>query len=303
MACYHPIPALQTDRGQPLRLLPPVGTANLQVPCGKCLGCRTDRALEWARRAQHEASTWTHNCFLTLTYSDKELPANGALQPQALAKFLKRLRRARDRRHPALVSDRTGSLRYLACGEYGERTSRPHYHLCLFNCDFVDLFAVGKDLFESPLVNQLWPAGGHRLGALTGASANYVAQYTVKAIGKTYHTEDGELLPSPFIRCSTKPALGHPWLKKYASDLQHGYLIADAHKNRVPRAYKKMLQHNRLKPKDVKSEHRRDRQLAETIAARATRRRSAPTDRTQEDELRAREHIHQQQRARSHSTL
>lgn len=288
MACYHPIPARQ-DLGQDPQLWPPVGTANLQLPCGTCLGCRTDRALQWARRAQHEAATWRHNCFLTLTYNDERLPLNGALEPQALQKFIKRLRRTRDRRHPHLLGDHLGRLRYLACGEYGERTQRPHYHALLFNCNFADLVQVGSNLYESPLVSKLWPLGKHRLGTLTGASANYVAQYTVKAVGKTYCTPDGEILPRPFIRASLKPAIGDAWIKKNKLDLQHGYLIAEGSKNRIPRRYLQTLQAGSPS----------DRQLAETISARATRRRSAPTERSQREELAAREHMHHQKHQRA----
>jgi len=77
-----------------------------------------------------------------------------------------------------------------------KQPQRPHYHALLFNCSFSDLFQVGKDLYQSPLVNQLWTAGEHRIGTLTGASAYYVAGYTVKALGKTYCTPDGEILRS-----------------------------------------------------------------------------------------------------------
>lgn len=290
MACYHPIPARQDGLNTDVTLWPPVGTANLELPCGTCLGCTTDRALDWARRCRHEASSWTHNCFLTLTYKPEEMPDNGALRPADLQKFLKRLRRTRDRCHPALLTSRAGNLRYLAAGEYGERTARPHYHLLLFNCDFSDSYAVAKNLRASPLVTQLWPAGEHRLGTLTGASAAYVAQYSVKKRGKTYASPDGEILPSPFIRASLKPAIGHTWINKNKEDLKLGYMIADGRKTKVPRAYKNALSRGSAT----------DRQLAETIAARALQARKAPVGRTHRAELSAREQIHEA-RLRDHN--
>lgn len=242
----------------------------MEVPCGSCLGCRTDTAADWARRAQHEASLWKHNCFLTLTYDEGNLPANGELQPRDVTLFLKRLRKAlgakrqkRPRRlHRSrsafLDSDPDHSLRYVLAGEYGERTLRPHYHFLLFNCGFNDAYTVGKDLLESPVLKQLWPVGGHRLGALTGASANYVAQYTLKKAGeeKTYCSADGVVLRPPFMRCSLRPAIGHEWLKKFREDLKHGYLVTDGDCSRVPRSYVKKLA-------------QLDGQLAETIKARA----------------------------------
>jgi len=293
MACYHPIPAFQDSIGAETKLWPPVGTATLELPCGTCLGCRTDRAIQWAHRARHEASIWKHNCFLTLTYNEKELPANGALQAADLQKFLKRLRRRRDHHSPVLLSDRAHPVRYLASGEYGKTTQRPHYHALLFNCSFSDLFQVGKDLYQSPLVNQLWTAGEHRIGTLTGASAYYVAGYTVKALGKTYCTPDGEILPKPFIRASLKPAIGDAWIKKNKADLQHGYLVADGFKNRIPRTYKRILQNGSPS----------DRQLADTISARATRGRKAPTNRTRQAELEAMERMHIQKHERATHTL
>lgn len=296
MACYHPIPAYQGGPGEDVRLWPPVGTATLNIPCGTCLGCRTDAAADWARRAQHEASLWEHNCFLTLTYSDAELPSDGQLEPNALRAFIKRLRkahsakrkkrpRATDRsRGRFLDCDPNHSLRYLAAGEYGETNGRPHYHLCLFNCGFNDAYQVGKDLLESPVLQQLWTAGQHRLGALTGASANYVAQYTLKklASGEHYISQDGVLLPRPFMRASLRPAIGHTWLHKHKNDLAHGYLVTDGHKSRIPRSYLKKL--SKTESDD----------FTDTIQARASR------QPRRHDNLQAKEHIHQQHIASNH---
>ena len=62
-----------------------------------------------------------HNAYITLTYNDDHLPANGSLQPRDLQLFWKRLRKAR-----------TPGIRYYACGEYGDQTARPHYHAIIF---------------------------------------------------------------------------------------------------------------------------------------------------------------------------
>jgi len=222
-------------------LWPPLGHANLNLPCGSCLGCRTDRATDWARRSEHEASQWKHNSFLTLTYSDEKVPSDGALQPQQLRDFIKRLRRYRDYPDSVLLSDRSASLRYLACGEYGEQRGRPHYHILLFNGGFSDTYEVAKHLMESPALGKLWPYGQHRIGTLTGASAAYVAQYSVKKMGTTFTNKHGEILRPPFLRMSLKPAIGTKWINKNKNDLQHGYLVTDGTKGRIPRAYKQKL--------------------------------------------------------------
>lgn len=184
-----------------------------------------------------EASLWEHNCFVTLTYDQEHLPDDGFLVPSDLQKFLKRLRRAIADRRPGIASDSTASVRYISCGEYGETTLRPHYHILLFNCSFTDGKTVGKDLVESPACGKLWLHGGHRIGSLTGASANYVAQYTVKKKEQTLCTPDGVALPAPFYRMSLKPAIGKQHLLKYKKDYRFGYIIQDGEKSRIPRGY------------------------------------------------------------------
>lgn len=250
MACYHPIPAYQGNPGDQPRLWPPVGTANLDLPCGNCLGCLTDRATDWAHRAQMEASSWQHNSFITLTYDEDHLPHNGHLRPADLQKFIKRLRRAIDRKTPEILNDpRPGHpqgirpVRYLASGEYGDRTLRPHFHLLLFNCTFRDAKAVGKNLRESPTLTKLWRKGAHRIGDLTGASANYVAQYSLKklALPGERCDDNGEAYMRPFIRMSLKPPIGQTWTERFATDLQQGYLKTHDRKNRIPRGIRKQL--------------------------------------------------------------
>lgn len=283
MACYHPIPAFQGG-SEPPRLYPPVGTANLELPCGKCIGCRTDRATHWALRAEHEASRWEHNTFLTLTYDDDSLPPNGHLVAAHLRNFLKRLRKNADSPRSRVDSDRSATrangtpigIRYLACGEYGDRTGRPHYHAVLFNCGFSDAEPLGgqsdtRKLFTSETVGSCWtdpktgrPYGNHSIGDATGAAAAYVAQYTLK---KQYiprewgpdrragywedewvDPETGEYFPprfiekpQPFLRMSLRPAIGYTWLQKYSSDLTHGYIVANGRRHGIPRYYKDKL--------------------------------------------------------------
>lgn len=216
----------------------------MELPCGSCLGCRTDTAADWARRCVHEASLWRHNCFLTLTYNNEELPKHGDLEPRHLTTFIKRLRSSINRGNPHVARNPHHGLRYVGAGEYGDRNGRPHYHLLLFNCGFTDVHQVGKNLLESRVLQQLWPAGEHRLGDLTGASANYVAQYTLKkqGTGKTYCNRDGVIRVAPFMRYSLRPAIGHTWLQKYKNDLAHGYVVTDGNKSRIPRSYAKKLQ-------------------------------------------------------------
>lgn len=102
------------------------------VPCGSCIICRKRKANALAVRAIMETeSCGSAPLFITLTYNNEHLPHNDlgyeTLQKKDLQLFFKRLRSLLDNEN--LIH----SLRYLACGEYGSKTKRPHYHILLWN--------------------------------------------------------------------------------------------------------------------------------------------------------------------------
>lgn len=259
MACYHPIPAYHDPPRKP-KLWPPLGTANLAIPCSKCIGCRTDRATQWAHRCAHEAKSFTQNIFLTLTYADEHLPQDWHLQPRHLQLFTKRLRKHAARASSHIIRDRNYGIRYFACGEYGDQNQRPHYHALLFNCGLTDHRRVGKDLYESETINQLWPYGQHRFGPATAAAASYIAQYSLKKQGAGDHDPDGVWRPAPFLRMSLKPAIGNQWLHDNYNDLTHGYLVANGQRKAIPRTYlTKLKQHQPQLTEEIdktKQQHR-----------------------------------------------
>lgn len=230
----------------------------------------------------HEASMYRWNCFLTLTYDEEHLPYGGELIPEDLQLFLKRLRRASDRGVSGIITSRNKPIRYFACGEYGEIAGRPHYHALLFNCSFSDAHRVGSNLFESKLMNELWKHGANRIGALSAASATYVAQYSVKKHSGPTVDCDGVVMQPPFLRMSLKPGIGHTWLDSYKGDLRHGYLVsAGGKQSRVPRAYVERLASTG------------EAEFADEIRYRAHARRVlVSTDRGQPERLVAAEVIH-----------
>lgn len=260
MGCYRPTPAYQ--EGATVKLWPPLGTSNLALPCGNCVGCRTAKATEWARRAEHESRRSRYNSFITLTYADDKVPTEG-LRPHDLTDFIKRLRkRATLRSGAAIQRDHRLPIRYFACGEYGEKNGRPHFHIITFNAGFNDGRTVGKDLYESALLKELWPHGRHAYAEATPASANYIAQYTLKKQAqhridqwnkafvclvetREHISRSGEIIPQPpFLRMSLKPAIGKPYAERYHADLVKGYLVTDGVKHAIPRYYTKLLKQN-----------------------------------------------------------
>jgi len=110
----------------------------LEVPCGGCLGCRIDRSRQWAIRCEHEMQMHSHNCFITLTYSDDYLPRDGSLNVKHFQDFMKRFRRRVTDPDDRYFVSEDFKLRYFHCGEYGSATFRPHYHAIVFGYDFPD---------------------------------------------------------------------------------------------------------------------------------------------------------------------
>ncbi len=227
MPCYHPIPAFRrsdrfTESGAAVivfRWKSWNPGQEIQVPCGQCIGCRLERSRQWAIRAVHEASLYSDNCFLTLTFSDSHLPSDGSLDKTVFQKFMKRLRKQFG-----------AGIRYLMCGEYGvlakagDPLGRPHYHACVFNFDFSDkkywgTSDAGSKLFRSADLEKLWTFGYSWIGELTFESAAYVARYSLKKVhGRRAVSHYRGRVPE-YMSPSRRPGLGSKWFEKFKSDV------------------------------------------------------------------------------------
>lgn len=141
----------------------PVG---LEVPCGKCLLCRISKRKEWVLRIFHEADYWDKKSFVTLTYNDENIPKGGSLVKADLQNFFKRLRKCR-------YENGKSKIKYYACGEYGDRTYRPHYHVLFFGIGTDD-----RDIEEN------WRVGHCHVGSVSIESIRYVAGYVNKKYGE-----------------------------------------------------------------------------------------------------------------------
>ena len=223
MTCYTPINAFRsprlTDAGKlSISFTPKTGYADLPIklPCGQCIGCRLERSRQWATRCMHEAQLHEENMFLTLTYDDEHLPRS--ISKREMQLFLKRLRKS-------LPSKK---ISYVYCGEYGDKTQRPHYHALIFghrfdDCKIHSKTKNGQYLYTSEKLQNLWQKGHCLIGSVTFESAAYVARYCLKKItgknaDKAYERLDpqtGEIyqITPEFFQPSLKPAIGLRWLK------------------------------------------------------------------------------------------
>lgn len=188
-------------------------------------------------RAMHEAQSHEHSMFVTLTYNDENCP--GELKPDHLSDYIREVRRQMRLNHPELLGNR---LRYIACGEYGSRTHRPHYHAIFFGLGTKDEFRYKPGLFKSPTLEKLWGKGQVRHGTLTPGAAAYTAFYTRKQTGITYaHPLTGEIIHAPFFRASTHPGIGHDYARRYASDIVTGRVHGHRGVAPVPRYYRDVI--------------------------------------------------------------
>lgn len=204
-----------------------------QVPCGQCLHCRLNHARMWSIRIENESRQYKDNVFLTLTYDDEHLPPNGSLVKEDLTLFFKRFRKAIGK-----------PVRYFACGEYGDKYGRPHYHIIFFNVSERD--KVFKDLIYDPkthgyhCVCPSWDKGLVHIGFVTIDSANYVAGYVVKKQkglnAKKFYADRG-IIPE-FVVMSRRPGIGSAFLEANKGRLaKKNYVVCKGFKYALPRYY------------------------------------------------------------------
>lgn len=168
----------------------------LLLPCGHCSGCKLDYRKSWAVRCCCESLYHQFSVFVTLTYDDKHCPDK--LKKSDLQSFIKSIRNLGFK------------FRYFACGEYGSKTHRPHYHIVMFgfnpgdmvyDADSSNKFAI----FRSKLVSEAWNKGLVTVQHFEPGCAAYVAGYVDKKMSK----DDG------FLLMSKRPGLGYQYAMEH----------------------------------------------------------------------------------------
>lgn len=203
----------------------------MKVPCGKCLNCRVQKRKEWSMRILHETESWLNYMFVTLTYSPEHLPYNKTsiyptLRKSDLQKFFKRLRK----------DINPFKIKYFACGEYGEETMRPHYHLILF----------GLGLGDKQTIMDNWPYADWQVQAIRDKSfglvelksIEYVAGYINKKLsGELADEEYGHQNKEPGFKISSQ-GIGKQFALDNKDQLQQDLSInVFGTKHALPRYY------------------------------------------------------------------
>lgn len=207
----------------------PIHLRGAVYPCGKCLSCRIGKAREWSARLIHELNYWSSAVFITLTYSDRFLPKNQSLVKSDLQKFFKRLRKSLGCR----------KIKYYACGEYGSKTNRPHYHAIIFG--------LSSSKSDKEIIKDCWRfcewynfQDKKAFGTVTYDSCRYVADYIFKKYdNKKCKEVYGDKQP-PFKVCSQGLGLRYALNEKDNLIAHMGFTLHGS-KMALPRYYVKKL--------------------------------------------------------------
>lgn len=261
MPCYHPLKAFKLgvnpDTGKDIlkvckyttdhlekikgewkpfetsvRLLDrPIRSEFVEIPCGKCLGCRLEKSRVWANRCMMEAMEHDSNYFVTLTYDDDHVPVSSvsgyySLRKRDMQLFMKRLR-----------ANTGQDIRYFLSGEYGDFsfTHRPHYHLLLFGLKLDDLEPLpgrseqGFVYYRSSTLERSWygvprvcsdDVKPSQIGRVIVAKLNwetcaYTARYVMKKLDGDYAEFYETLGIEPeFSLMSRRPGIGLSYFEK-----------------------------------------------------------------------------------------
>lgn len=282
MACEKPNRAWQRGAGGRLRFKRPeagdsIGYQEIEVPCGNCILCREEYARQTAVKLHHESLMHEYNAFLTLTYSDDNLPQYSSLQYEDLHLFWKRERQRLWREHGI-------KIRHYSVGEYGDHTMRPHYHAIVFGWPYIENRIIIREtptrLWTTPQLEKSWGLGRVSVGAVNYTTASYTASYVTKKLRSKQQyvrtdEETGELIPLQQPRAWMSDNLGKTWWEKYGHHLKdNDYVVINGKKQKPPKAYDKWLSaKDEKKAKEIKEERQKkakiNKQTPEQNRARA----------------------------------
>lgn len=207
----------------------------IEIPCGKCWGCRLEYSRQWAMRCMLEAKDHENNQFITLTYDNDHLPTKmiinietgevsdeGVLVPEDLTNFMKKLRRYYEY-HYDYGKDK---IKYYACGEYGDLHHRPHYHAIIYDLPIPDkkfshYNKTGNPVYTSDILNKIWGKGIVGINDVTYESCAYVARYVMKKVKGKEAVEELEASGKVncFTRMSRNPGIGKNYYDENAEKI------------------------------------------------------------------------------------
>lgn len=199
----------------------PKQNVRINVPCGMCYACTTNRRNQWTYRLHVEVDNSINCYFVTLTMRDNE--QDGNVWKRDVQLFLKRFRKE------------SGKITYYAIGEYGGTTWRPHYHLLIF---FKEKYFDFNNMYLLTLKS--WNKGNIHLGDVETQSIHYVTKHHITK----YLTPEG--LNPTFALMSKRPYIGKAYVDKmkkwHEGDIEKAFVSNDKGiKMTMPRTFKNKI--------------------------------------------------------------
>lgn len=225
----------------------------LQIPCGKCIGCRMDYSRSWAdRMTYHVLGKETYSYFLTLTYDDDSLEDLDhsenydlyALRFDDMTDFIKKLRN----------KFRDAQIDYYYSGEYGDQQFRPHFHMIGYNffipdLEFWKLNDNGDPIYTSEILHGLWKKGIVAVSNYSWRGAAYTASYVEKKRDGRLQVEyEAVGLTPEKSRMSRRPGIAHDYYVEHFEDIwkNNGLNVSrDVNKSGhlgIPRYFRKLAE-------------------------------------------------------------
>lgn len=173
---------------------------------------------------------YTHNCFLTLTYDEKNPEYHNNFDYTDIQKFKKRLRQH-------VWREKKQRIQIFNVHEYG-KNQKKHWHLIAFNYHPANTKPFKRTpaglLSTSGELDGLWPHGFHTIADVSEGTALYQAQYADKDFRNGNRSNHRQAH-------SKHSGLGRPWfLKNYNQILRLGYIPFETRKVPLPRYFEKL---------------------------------------------------------------
>lgn len=234
MTCLRPI-VIDNPRFNPKELINERNRPKINVPCGKCEFCLSNKRQQWSFRLNAEANYARSAFFVTLTYNDAHLPKDGIANKRDVQNFFKRFRKS--------IPDY--KIKYFLVSEYGETYGRVHYHMLLFNYPY-DREILRKHLKRSWQLSdpEMFDTqrSGEPIGNVTPASIGYVCKYCLSTL------QNGNGLKN-FMLCSK--GLGLDYLTDTTIDYLRTHLdgigVVNQIRTSLPRYYAEKVYDDEMK--------------------------------------------------------
>ena len=201
------------------------------VRCGKCEGCVKTTIMDWSFRLQQEAKRTLNVHFVTLTYDPKHVPLTtsnlATLSKGDVQKYIKRVRK----RNPQ-------PIKYMAVGEYGSTSLRPHYHLILFGVVTKKIITSAWSI-NKEVIGNVHIGNDVKSGAIPYTMKYISKQGLVPAFKQDDRIPEFRLMSNKLGQCYLTPSIERWHMADFPN---RQYVHTDTgHRMALPRYYREQL--------------------------------------------------------------